>query len=326
MLDVGVIGVGALGQHHARLYATLPDVHLVGVCDVRADVGQAVADRYGVEYFADWHQLATRVSAVSLAVPTREHCALATALLSQGKHVLVEKPIAVTLEEADRMITAAEQAGVWLQVGHLERFNPALQAAQALVRTPRFFEIDRLNVFTPRSLDIDVVADVMIHDLDLLRWFVTAPVATIHAVGVPALTDKVDIASARIEFADGCVANVTASRVSLEKVRKLRCFHLGGYISVDCLAQQVTALEVERSSERQPQPMIASRPVSVVAVEPLRAELEHFIACIRTGQRPLVDGQAGRAALELALQVTEAIAAHARRAGLMPSLMFQSNN
>lgn len=317
MLDVGVIGVGALGQHHARLYAALPGVRLVGVCDLRADVGKAVADRCGAAYFADWRRLAEQVAAVSLAVPTRDHCALAVALLAQGKHVLVEKPMAATLEEADRMIAAAEQAGVWLQVGHLERFNPALQAAHALVRTPRFFEIDRLNVFTPRSLDIDVVADVMIHDLDLLRWFVAAPVTTIHAVGVPALTEKVDIASARIEFADGCVANVTASRVSLEKVRKLRCFHLGGYVSVDCLAQQVTALEVGRVSETQPQPAITSRPVAVAAAEPLRAELEHFVACIREGRPPLVDGRAGRAALELALQVTEAVAAHARRAGLV---------
>ncbi|MCS7078844.1 MAG: Gfo/Idh/MocA family oxidoreductase [Chloracidobacterium sp.] len=318
MVEVGVIGVGALGQHHARLYAELTGVRLVGVCDLRADVGQAVADRYGVAYFADWRELAAKVAAVSLAVPTREHCSLAVELLSQGKHVLVEKPIAATLEEADQMIATAEQAGVQLQVGHLERFNPALQAAYALVRTPRFFEIDRLNVFTPRSLDIDVVADVMIHDLDLLRWFVAAPPVAIHAVGVPALTEKVDIASARIEFADGCVANVTASRVSLEKVRKLRCFHLGGYVSVDCLAQQVTALEVVRPSKTQPQPAITSRPVTVVAEEPLRAELEHFIACVRDGRRPLVDGYAGRAALELALQVTEAIAAHARRAGLVP--------
>lgn len=317
MLDVGVIGVGALGRHHARLYAALPGVRLVGVCDLRADVGRAVAERCGATYFADWRRLAERVAAVSLAVPTRDHCALAVALLSQGKHVLVEKPMAATLEEADRMIAAAEQAGVRLQVGHLERFNPALQAAHALVRTPRFFEIDRLNVFTPRSLDVDVVADVMIHDLDLLRWFVAAPVTAIHAVGVPALTEKVDIANARIEFADGCVANVTASRVSLEKVRKLRCFHLGGYVSVDCLTQQVTALEVGRASETQPQPAITPRPVAVVAAEPLRAELEHFVACIQEGRRPLVDGHAGRAALELALQVTQAVAAHARRAGLV---------
>ncbi len=318
MLQVGVIGAGALGQHHARLYASLPGVRLAGVCDLRAEVGQAVAARYGAPYFADWRDLAARVSAVSLVVPTRDHCALTVALLSQGKHVLVEKPIAVTLDEADQMIAAAERAGAHLQVGHLERFNPALQAAQALVRTPRFFEIDRLNVFTPRSLDIDVVADVMIHDLDLLRWFVAAPVATIHAVGVPALTEKVDIASARIEFADGCVANVTASRVSLDKVRKLRCFHAGGYVSVDCLAQQVTALEVARASGAQPRPTISPRPVAVASDEPLRAELEDFIRAIRDGRPPLVDGQAGRAALELALRVSAAIADHARRAGLAP--------
>ncbi|AEP11914.1 MULTISPECIES: Gfo/Idh/MocA family protein [Chloracidobacterium] len=316
MVTVGVIGVGALGQHHARLYAGLPGVRLVGVCDLRPEVGQSVADRYGVAYFADWQDLAARVMAVSVAVPTCDHCTLSVALLSQGKHVLVEKPIAVTLEEAGQMIAAAEQAGVILQVGHLERFNPALQAAQALVCQPRFFEIDRLSVFTPRSLDIDVVADVMIHDLDLLRWMVDAPVATIHAVGVPALTEKVDIASARIEFANGCVANVTASRVSLDKVRKLRCFHAGGYVSVDCLTQQVTALEVVRSQGAAAPPAIVPRAVTVAPDEPLRAELEHFITCIRQGRQPLVDGRAGQAALELALQVRAEITAHARRAGL----------
>ncbi|MFQ3580860.1 MAG: Gfo/Idh/MocA family oxidoreductase [Chloracidobacterium sp.] len=316
MVEIGVIGVGALGQHHARLYADLPGVRLMGVCDLRPDVGQAVAQRYGVAYFANWQDLAAQVTAVSVAVPTCDHCALTVALLTQGKHVLVEKPIAVTLAEADQMIAAAEQAGVVLQVGHLERFNPALQSARSLVRTPRFFEIDRLSVFTPRSLDIDVVADVMIHDLDLLRWFVASPVATIHAVGVPALTQKIDIASARIEFADGCVANVTASRVSLEKVRKLRCFHAEGYVSVDCLAQQVTALEVRHASGEQAQPVIAPRSVVVRSDEPLRAELEHFVTCVREKRRPLVDGPAGRAALELALQVTAEIAAHARRAGL----------
>jgi Predicted dehydrogenases and related proteins len=316
MVEVGVIGVGTLGQHHARLYASLPGVRLVGVCDLRPEVGQAVAARYGVAYFAHWEDLAERVAAVSVAVPTRDHCALSVALLSRGKHVLVEKPIAATLEEAEQMVSAAERAGAILQVGHLERFNPALQAARTLVHQPRFFEIDRLSVFTPRSLDIDVVADIMIHDLDLLRWMVPAPVASIHAVGVPALTEKIDIASARIEFADGCVANVTASRVSLDRIRKLRCFHAGGYVSVDCLNQQVTALEVVRSQGAASLPAIVPRAITVKPDEPLRAELEHFITCIREGRRPLVDGVAGQAALELALQVRAEITAHARRAGL----------
>ncbi|MGQ9898115.1 MAG: Gfo/Idh/MocA family oxidoreductase [Acidobacteriota bacterium] len=319
MVKVGVIGVGVLGQHHARLYAGLPGVDLVGVCDLRPEVGQAVANRYGVTYFADWQALAAQVAAVSVAVPTCDHCALSVSLLSQGKHVLVEKPMAVTLDEADQMIAAAQESGAILQVGHLERFNPALRAAQTVIHQPRFFEIDRLSVFTPRSLDIDVVADVMIHDLDLLRWMVAAPVDTIHAVGVPVLTEKIDIASARIEFTNGCVANVTASRVSLDKVRKLRCFHAGGYVSVDCLTQQVTALEVVHAEAAFPQPAIVPRALAVTPDEPLRVELEHFMTCIRENREPLVDGQAGRAALELALQVRAEITHHARRAGLAPS-------
>lgn len=316
MLKVGVIGVGALGKHHARIYADLPGVTLVGVCDVNEAAGREVAERHGVEYFSDFRELAALVDAASVAVPTIGHCDVACHLLSKGKSALVEKPIAVTLEEADRMIAAADASGAKLQIGHLERFNPAIRAAKQIVKMPRFFEIDRLSVFTPRSLDIDVVADLMIHDLDILSWFVNSPVATIHAVGVPALSPKVDIASARIEFQNGCVANVTASRVSLEKIRKMRCFHAGGYVSVDYAEQKLTALGVHPPVTPDGRPVILPVPVSVQNDEPLRAQLAAFIECVETGATPEVDGRAGRSALEFARRVVSEIEAHAKRANL----------
>jgi predicted dehydrogenase len=316
MLNVGVIGVGALGKHHARIYANLPGVTLVGVCDVNESAGREVAERHGVPFFSDFRELAALVDAASVAVPTIGHCEVACELLSAGKSALVEKPIAVTLEEADRMIAAADETGAILQIGHLERFNPAVRAAKSVVRMPRFFEIDRLSVFTPRSLDIDVVADLMIHDLDILAWFANSPVATIHAVGVPALSPKVDIASARIEFENGCVANVTASRVSLEKIRKMRCFHAGGYVSVDYAEQKLTALGVHPPATPDGRPIIMPLPVMVQNDEPLRAQLAAFVESVTTKTAPEVDGRAGRAALEFARRVVSEIEAHAKRANL----------
>jgi predicted dehydrogenase len=317
MVKVGVIGVGALGRHHARIYAALPGVELVGVCDVREEAA-AIAREYGVAFFSDFRALAERIEAASVATPTVSHCRIACALLAEGKSVLVEKPIAPTLAEADRMIAVADQTGARLQVGHLERFNPAVRAARRIVRQPRFFEVDRLSVFTERSLDIDVVTDLMVHDLDILSWFVGAPVASVRAVGIPILSPKVDIANARIEFQDGCVANLTASRVSAEKVRKMRFFHAGGYVSVDYAAQQAVALELLPAASPTVRPSIAGRPLEVEKDEPLRAQLASFIASVAGRTQPEVDGRTGRMALELALSVTEEIKRHAERTNLSP--------
>ncbi|HVF92580.1 MAG TPA: Gfo/Idh/MocA family oxidoreductase, partial [Blastocatellia bacterium] len=232
MIRVAVIGVGHFGREHARIYAESAGAELVAVCDISEAAGRAVAERYDTSYVSDFRELIGRVDAVSLAVPTVSHHEIACELLAAGIAALIEKPISRTLEEADEIIALAERHGAALQVGHLERFNPAVVAAGKIVTRPRFFEAHRLSLFTPRSLDIDVVMDLMIHDLDVILSLVHSEVAEIRAAGVPILTPRVDIANARIEFEDGCVANLTASRVSGERVRKVRFFQPSEYISI----------------------------------------------------------------------------------------------
>lgn len=316
MLKVGVIGVGFLGRHHARIYAAVPEVTLVGVCDTQEAAGRAVASEYGTEFFADYRALAEQVDAVSIAVPTVKHCRIACDVLSVGKSVLVEKPIAVSLEEADQMISVARDHGCVLQVGHLERYNPAVQAARKILNQPRFFEVHRMSMFTMRSLDIDVVTDLMIHDLDVLASFVPSPVASIHAVGIPILSPKIDIANARLEFANGCVANLTASRISSEKIRKIRFFQPHDYVSIDYTAQRVGVWSLRPPSAQEARPQIAEQFLEITQDEPLRAQLADFVKCVATGQTPEVDGLAGRHALELALRVVHEIKDHAKRTGL----------
>ena len=233
-IRVAVIGVGEFGRNHVRVWRETEGAELVGVVDTNPERAQKVAAEFGTRVIDGIDALlAERVDAVSLAVPTKEHARLACRLLETGLDVLVEKPIAASLEEADRLIATAKQKGRVLQIGHLERFNPAVVAAQKVVSRPLFFEIHRLGIFTPRSLDIDVVYDVMIHDLDILLSLVDAPVTDLKAVGIPVITEKVDIAQARVEFATGTVANLTASRVSTERVRKMRFFQAHEYISLD---------------------------------------------------------------------------------------------
>jgi len=312
-IRVAVVGVGDFGRNHVRVYRELEEAELVGVVDTDAERARRVAEEFSTAVLAGVEALAGRVDAVSVAVPTVEHSRVGCGLLEQGIDVLVEKPMSASVAEADALIAVAEKQRRVLQVGHLERFNPAVAAVEKVVSRPLFFEVHRLGVFSPRSLDIDVVYDVMIHDLDILLALVGAPVSDIKAVGIPVLSDKVDIAHARIEFEGGAVANVTASRVSTERVRKMRFFQAHEYISLDYTRQD--ALRV-RVTEPGPQPQFAFEKLPTQPEEPLRAELRSFLDCVRTRNRPRVDGPAGRRALELASRVMAGILDHGQRVQL----------
>jgi len=313
MIKVAVIGAGAFGREHARVYSELADSHLAAVCDIDESRGRPVAERYGADFVTDYRDLIGRVDAVSLTVPTEAHAAIACDLFAAGISVLVEKPVARTLDGADQIIEAARRGGAVLQVGHLERFNPAVMAAARIVTQPRFFEAHRLSVFTPRSLDIDVVMDLMVHDIDVVLSFVNCEVSEVRAAGVPILTPRIDIANARIEFANGCVANLTASRVSAERVRKLRFFQPSEYVSIDYAAQEAAVVSVRPRPGGRPE--FESRLLAVEQGEPLRLEIESFLAAV--GGAPVkVTGEDGRRALALAVDVTEKIREHAARAGV----------
>jgi predicted dehydrogenase len=316
MMRVAVIGVGQMGRHHARVYAALEAVQLVGVCDINRARAEAVAAEYHTTPYDDYRQLLDRVAAVTVAVPTEKHVAIGGDLLRNGVSVLMEKPISRTLDEADELIVAAARSNAVLQIGHLERFNPAVRAVERIVTKPRFFEAHRLGVFSPRSLDIDVVMDLMIHDLDVILSLLNTEVVTISAVGVPILSPRVDIANARIEFADGCVANVTASRISRDKVRKLRFFQPHDYVSLDYANQDVEVFSLISPPGAVGQPEISHRWLPVQKYEPLRAQIESFLRCVREKAKPLIDGQQGRRALALALEVMQKIQEHARRANI----------
>jgi predicted dehydrogenase len=304
-IRIGVIGVGHLGKHHARIYGEMaestPDVELSAVVDVLPSRAAEIAKPYGAEALTDYHQLFGKVDAVSLAAPTSEHGRIGLELLENGIDVLVEKPMTSTVEESRLLIEAAGRNRRILQAGHVERFNPVVRAAIEVATQPQFFEIHRLAVFTPRSLDIDVVLDLMIHDLDIVLSLVHSPVSEVRAVGIAVLSKKADIANARVEFEDGCVANFTASRVSFEKVRKLRFFQPSDYISVDYASQtgSMVSLRMGRVTERKLEPSTA---------EPLKLELESFVHCVRTRTSPIVGGEDGLRALELAMKINEQIA------------------
>ena len=309
-IRVAVVGVGDFGRNHVRVYRELENAELVGVVDLDRERAERIAQEFSTAALVGIESLVGRVDAVSLVVPTLEHGRIGCQLLEMGFDVLVEKPIAASLAEADKLISAASRRGRVLQVGHLERFNPGLEAVLPVLKRPLYFEVHRLGVFTPRSLDIDVVYDVMIHDLDILLSLADAPVEEIKAVGIPVLTDKVDIAQARLTFASGAVANVTASRVSTERVRKLRFFQQHEYISVDFTRQDALRIRV---GEPGPEPKFDFSTLTAVRQEPLRGELSAFLESVRSRETPRVDGAAGRRALELADQVMAGIQEHGRR-------------
>jgi len=316
-IKVAVVGVGDFGQHHARVYRSLEEAELAGVFDTDAERARAVAQEHETHAFGSLEELAEAARAVSVAVPTGEHARVGAELLRRGCDVLVEKPIAASLAEADELIGAAEAGRRILQVGHTERFNPAVQAAAKIVTQPLFFEVHRLGGFSGRSLDVDVIFDVMIHDLDILLAFVAAPVEQVHAVGIPILSPRVDIASVRLEFANGCVANLTASRVSTDKVRKLRFFQPREYVSIDYTRRDALLI---RLNEKGGAPILPGLPAGLeikkletAAEEPLRAELRSFLEAVRGRASRPVTGAEGRRALELAERVAAGIAAHARK-------------
>jgi predicted dehydrogenase len=339
-LRVAVVGAGAFGRNHLRVLRELElageDVRLVAVVEQDAGALAEVSAKYGVPGFESVEACLAgveRLDAASICVPTVHHAAVAEPLLKASVDLLIEKPLAASLADADRILELARLHGRIVQVGHLERFNPAVTAARAHLHRPMFFEAHRLSVFTPRSLDVDVVLDLMIHDLDIVLSLVASPVREVRAVGLPVLSHKVDIANVRVEFDNGCIANFTASRVSTERVRKLRFFQPHQYLSLDFARQDLLMIDVTAAAGMDPAQLAALaqmaqqsgahpsaglslKKVPVELGEPLRLEIASFLGAVRGRTRPVVSGDDGRAALALALEINEAIAVHAKRAGL----------
>ena len=331
---MAVVGVGAFGGNHARVYRQLQQqgygVELVAVVDADASRAEAAARQFGCAALTGIEALSGRIDAATVAVPTIHHCSVAASLLTAGIDVLIEKPLTSTLDEADELIALAKCNQRVAQTGHIERFNPAVRAAVPLLTKPMFFEVHRLSVFTPRSLDVDVVLDLMIHDIDVVLSFAKSPTREIRAVGLPVVTGKVDIASVRMEFESGCVANLTASRVSTERVRKVRFFQPREYISIDYTRQDVLQIRVGDAGKFTPEQLFSmpsptsSSPIPgvsinkppVIAEEPLHAELKSFLEAVRRRTTPEVSLEDGRAALGTALEILEAIRRHTVNANL----------
>lgn len=318
--------MGVFGRNHARVYKELEkqgeSVRLVGVVDPNLERANAVASEFGCRAFASIEDMLSthgELQAASVAAPTLDHFAAASALMKAGVDVLIEKPLAASLREADELIQVATKHKRIAQVGHLERFNPAVRATIPLLTQPMFFEVHRLSVFTPRSLDVDVVLDLMIHDLDIVLAFANSPVKEMRAVGLPILSGRVDIANVRIEFESGCVANFTASRVSTERVRKLRFFQPNQYLSVDYGRQEVLVFTVGAGGAAgtptvNPQIKVLKAPVT--SEEPLYAELKSFLHAVRERSQPIVSLEDGRRALALAIEIVTAIREHGKKVGL----------
>jgi predicted dehydrogenase len=311
-LKVGVIGVGSLGQHHARVYSELTGVRLVGVADADPERARDVAGRHKVAAFTDYRELLAQVQAASIAVPTSLHHRVAGDCLEAGVHALVEKPITATVAQAVELVSLARAKGLKLQVGHIERFNPAVRAAAEHIADPKFIEVTRIAPFVARGTDVPVVLDLMIHDIDIILSFVRSGLERVSAIGFSLVSDREDIANARLEFANGCTANVTASRISTKKERKIRFFQRNAYVNVDYMkpgvkiyrlrGQPKGALELAR--------MVDYREPRIDKTEPLKAELAAFVRCVAEGTEPLVTGEDGLRALEVAGRILEAMAEH----------------
>ena len=311
-LRTAVIGVGSLGRHHARNYAEFArenKIEFVGVCDEDEATAQKIAAENNCDYFTDWRDLLDKVDAVSIVTPTETHSEIAYAFLEKGIHVLVEKPIARTLAEADLMIEVAKKSGAKLMVGHLERFNPAMVALRPHVTKPLYFEIHRVSPFPNRALDVDVVLDVMIHDLDAINWLVDSKVSEIRAVGIPVISDKVDAANARIEFENGAVANITASRIGTEKIRKTRFYQTNSYVVLDYATKFASVTSLAPNAVH-PLLGISVNRLEIEDIEPLHAEISAFLDCVLQDKTPPITAQDGRRALSLALGVLDKIEAH----------------
>jgi predicted dehydrogenase len=290
---VGIIGVGYLGTQHARILSYLEEAELKGVADIDFKKAVEIGNRHGVAYYQNYEEMIGEIDAAIVATPTSEHHLISLNLLRNGKSVLVEKPITETVEQGEELVEEAKSSGLVLQVGHLERFNPAVEAVETMIREPRFIEVQRLGSFSSRSLDIDVVLDLMIHDLDIIMALIKDEVGIIRASGIHVLSDKIDIANARLEFKGGCVATLTASRVHQGKVRKLRIFEPTVYYSIDYIDQEVVVFPLDRRQTD-------IKTLRIQKEEPLKKELRNFLDCIRLGKTSKVTGEEGLRALRLA--------------------------
>lgn len=311
----GVIGVGHLGQHHARVFSELrPAVEFVGVADVDAVRVQEVAKRVGTEAFPDFHPLLERVDAVSIAVPTRYHHFVCRACLQRGIHVLVEKPMTATLAQADDLLEMAARHKAIIQVGHIERFNAAIKALMDMHVDPLFMEIHRLGPFSPRTADVSVVFDLMIHDLDIVLGLKGRAPVRVEAVGTPVLSPNIDIATARLEFDDGSLVNLTASRVTREKMRKIRVFGPDCYVTVDCAKQELAVVRLKQGAGEGDwaDRLLVERP-ELARGEPLKLEIESFIRCVAEGREPDISGAKGREAMAVAARIDDDMAARMNR-------------
>ena len=305
MIRIAVIGVGYLGRFHARKYAQMEGVDLVGVVDISPERAQDVAKKVGTDAYTDIHEIVGKIDAASVVVPTIHHHEVAKILFSHGIHCMLEKPISTTVEEADELISLAKEQGLILQVGHLERFNPAIKVLEAKVTNPLFIEAHRLSGFKDRATDVDVVLDLMIHDLEIILALVHSPLKEIRAVGVPVLTPKVDIANTRLIFENGCTANLTASRISLQDMRRIRVFQPGAYISADCAERK--SLVVTRDLSAGPTTAIRPEFKTHEGTDMLYDELESFVRAVQGLEKPKVTGESGRRALKLALDINARI-------------------
>ena len=311
-IRVGVVGVGHLGKYHAEKYALMKDVELVGVADVIQERAQEVATRYGAQAFKDYQGLLGKVDAASIVVPTDLHFQVSLDFLQANVDLLIEKPITETLEQADQLIQTADSKDLLIQVGHLERFNPAIIALSDIIDHPLFIESDRLSSFTERGTEVNVVLDLMIHDIDIILSLVQSKIQQIHAVGVPVVTPEVDIANARLIFENGCVANVTASRISMKSMRKIRFFQKDTYISVDYADHDITVVRKDDKGTSLPVPGMSMDRLTFDKADSLKAEIESFIASVQTRRRPLASGLDGRKALKVAIDIVNQITASSK--------------
>lgn len=307
-LKIGVVGVGYLGRIHAKIYAAMPEVELVGVVDTDQTVAEAIANEHGCAAYTDPDALVGKVDAVSIVVPTSLHLEVVMPYIESGTHILMEKPIAPTVSEAEQVVNAANKAGVMFLVGHLERFNAGIMEISDRVDDPRFIEVHRLGTFVERATDVDVITDLMIHDIDIVLSLIDSEIKYLSAVGTPVITDHVDIANARLEFANGAVANVTASRISTKRFRRIRMFDKQSYLGLNYVDQQLDIVTKKEKQKGENFPSLIEQQLEIEPQLPLNAELAHFVEIITNGGEPLISGEAGLRALRVAEQVKTKIA------------------
>lgn len=312
-IRVGVIGVGYLGYFHAQKYAKMTGVKLVGMADIRKERAEEVAAEFSCRAYSDYHALLKDVDAVSVVVPTASHFEVASVCMGEGVDLLLEKPMTTTLSEADELIAMAERLGIILQIGHLERYNPAIIALEQYLTRPMFIESHRLSIYKERGADVDVVLDLMIHDIDIVLSIVPSELTTIHAVGVPVVTGRTDIANARLIFANGCTANVTVSRISRENMRRMRIFQPRTYISVDYATKEIGVVRMESQPGSNGIPETRAVNFSFAEDDALRSEIKAFVGCVRSRETPQVSGREGRRALGVAIEIISQINEHVKR-------------